>query len=191
MATIDPKLLAMAKSARPDLVQRLIVMKATEAGRGILLKPPVGPPMPLKPPLPALPDAGAAKAAMFPRPAQGAAGQALDLVIAAYSGEAPERSAGDIGAPATRAPDAPPPGPPAQQTPPLPSGLALPLAPAVPRRASAAIDDAAGEDTAGGTIRGVRRGNGAASRTIANRAPVFGALALGAALLLALLVVLF
>ena len=84
MSTVDPKLVSLATRLRPDLAQRLVVTKATQAGRGILLKPTRGAPMPARPPLPSMPDATAARVAVMQKVLPGAAVAPQALAVEAY-----------------------------------------------------------------------------------------------------------
>jgi hypothetical protein len=87
MNPIDPKLVDRARWLRPDLAQRLIAIKATQAGRGILIKPARGDLMPAKPPLPAMPDATAAKAAVLQKIVHGTSDAPREIAVEAYREE--------------------------------------------------------------------------------------------------------
>jgi hypothetical protein len=85
MTPVDPKLVALARSVRPDLVQRLIVLRATEAGRGILVGNAGGPATPPRPPLPSRPDPTVAKAAALVRQAPGIADRPHSVALSSYA----------------------------------------------------------------------------------------------------------
>lgn len=184
MNPIDPKLVARARWLRPDLAQRLVAMKATQAGRGILIKPASGDPMPVKPPLPATPNATAVKAALLQKVVHGTSDAPRELAVEAYREEGARtvESASRARLVAQEAPAADRPAAQVSEAPgrPIPFALA-----ALPPRPDDVEEYSVSKQNGQG-----REGSGDAKRSRGGRTaekPQIGRLALGLLLMLAIL----